>query len=89
MGAPSRASLSSSHGEEEAVGLRLSRKPGRKKRVGVQIEEAMRRDIAEGRHTPESLDAMLEKQMVAQYGASRDTCRKARTNVLSEFIADK
>jgi hypothetical protein len=49
----------------------------------------MRRDIAEGRHTPESLDAMLEKQMVAQYGASRDTCRKARTNVLSEFIADK
>jgi DNA-binding GntR family transcriptional regulator len=49
----------------------------------------MRLDIKKGRLIPDSLAAMLEKQMVEQYGASRDTCRKARRRVLSEFIADK
>jgi hypothetical protein len=73
------------HGEEKTV---ARRKP-RKQTVGRQIEEAMRLDLKERRETPNSLGAMLEKQMVAQYGASRDTCRKARRTVLSEFIADK
>jgi hypothetical protein len=31
------------------------------------------------------LSAMSEKQMEAEYGASRDTCRKARKEALSEF----
>jgi hypothetical protein len=75
-----------SHGEQKTVVLR---KPGRKQTVGPRIAEAMRLDIAEGRLTPDSLAAMLEKKMVEQYGASRDTCRKARKSVLSEFIADK
>lgn len=65
------------------------RKSGPKQTVRPRIEEAMRLDIKEGRRTPKSLEAMLEKEMEAQYGASRDTCRKARRKVLSEFIVDK
>jgi hypothetical protein len=75
-----------SHGEEKTV---APRKPGRKQTVGPRIEEAMRLDIKERRETPESLAAMLEKQMAVQYRASRDTCRKARMKVLLEFNADK
>jgi hypothetical protein len=71
-----------SDGEEKTV---ASRKSGPKQTVRPRIEEAMRLDINEGRRTPKSLEAMLEKEMEAQYGASRDTCRKARRKVLSEF----
>jgi hypothetical protein len=76
----SRPAPPTSHGEEAAV---AAWKRGRKQTVGPRIEEAMRRDIKEGRHTPKSLAEMLEKQMADRYGASRDTCRKARTKVLS------
>lgn len=74
------------HGEEKTV---APRKPGPRQTVGPRIEEAMRLDIKRSRETPKSLSAMLEKQMVAQYGASRDSCRKARRKVLSEFNTDK
>ena len=35
------------------------------------------------------LDKMLEKELVEAYGASRDTARKARRQVLSEFISQQ
>jgi hypothetical protein len=57
--------------------------------VATRVEEAMKRDIKEGRHTPQSLANMLEKHMEAEYSASRDSCRKARNKVLSEMIPDK
>jgi hypothetical protein len=46
----------------------------------------MRGDIRDGQRTAESLRAMLEKELETTYGASRDTARKARTAVLSEFV---
>jgi hypothetical protein len=64
-------------------------KRGPRTRVALRIEEAMKRDINEGRQTPESLAKMLEKRMEATYRASRDTCRKARKKVLSEILPDK
>jgi DNA-binding GntR family transcriptional regulator len=42
----------------------------------------MRRDIAEGRQ----LEDMLEKELAHIYGVSRDTARKARIAVLSEYV---
>jgi 7-cyano-7-deazaguanine synthase in queuosine biosynthesis len=51
-----------------------------------QVKEAMRCDIREGRQTANSLRTMLEKNLAATYRASRDTVRKARTVVLSEFV---
>jgi hypothetical protein len=75
-----------SDGDEKTV---APRKSGPKQTVRPRIEEAMRLDIKEGRRTLKSLEAMLEKEMEAQYGASRDSCRKARRKVLSELIVDK
>ena len=46
----------------------------------------MRSDIKSGRRTVESLRDMLEKDLEKNYEVSRDTARKARTAVLSEFI---
>ena len=51
-----------------------------------QVKEAMRRDIREGRQTAEGLRTMLEKNLATTYGVSRDTARKARITVLSEFF---
>jgi hypothetical protein len=50
-----------------------------------QTKEAMRRDILERRLTEDGLRAMLEKQLKVRYGVSRDTARKARDAILSEF----
>jgi DNA-binding GntR family transcriptional regulator len=45
----------------------------------------MKSDIHQGRRTVAELKDMREKQLCADYGVSRDTARKARTAVLSEF----
>jgi DNA-binding GntR family transcriptional regulator len=45
----------------------------------------MRDDIQQGRRTVAELKSMLEKHLVGTYGFSRDTVRKARNAVLSEF----
>jgi Bacterial regulatory proteins, gntR family len=50
-----------------------------------QVKEAMREDIRLGRQTPVGLRDMLEKDLVADYGVSRETARKARDAVLSEM----
>jgi hypothetical protein len=52
------------------------------------VKEAMRAQIREGKLTPESLRTMLQKEMQAEFKASRETCQKARAAVLlkSEFV---
>jgi hypothetical protein len=63
---------------------RPKRGPKPTKLKGVQ--EAMKRDIQTGKLTVDSLRAMREKQLAGPYGVSRDTARKARNAVLSEFV---
>jgi hypothetical protein len=64
---------------------KLPRKRGRRPTKREQVIEQMRRDITQGRKSWESLRDMLEKELEDNYGASRDTCRKAREAVLAEF----
>jgi hypothetical protein len=62
------------------------RKRGQKPRKFEQAKEAMRRDIESGQHTADSLHRTLEKTLAEVYGVSRDTARRARTAILSEFV---
>jgi DNA-binding GntR family transcriptional regulator len=48
----------------------------------------MRDDIQQGRRPVAELKNMLEKNLQEAYGVSRDTARKARRVVLSEFGED-
>jgi len=50
-----------------------------------QVKETMRADVLLGRETRDGLRDMLEKDLAANYGVSRDTARKARDAVLSEM----
>src|SRR5262249_34315946 len=50
-----------------------------------RARDAMRSDILEGNLTPSELRDMLEKNLSEKYGVSRDTARKARDAVLSEW----
>jgi hypothetical protein len=61
-----------------------SRRRGPKPDVGNKIKESMRTDLREKQVTCQQLSQMKEEAMVARYGGSRDTCRKARNTVLSE-----
>jgi DNA-binding GntR family transcriptional regulator len=63
-----------------------ARKRGRRPDKLEQVKEAMRSDIREGRQTTADLRGMLEKNLNTTYGVSRDTARKARAAVLSEFV---
>jgi len=45
----------------------------------------MRNDIQQGRLNAAALKNMLEKNLAENYVVSRDTARKARNAVLSEF----
>ena len=45
----------------------------------------MRDDLLQGRRTPAELKDMLEKNLAANFGVSRDTARKARNAVLAEL----
>jgi hypothetical protein len=56
---------------------------GRRPTKRQMVEQAMRRDIQDGRVTRADLDKMLEKQLAETYSVSRDTARKARAAVLS------
>jgi hypothetical protein len=54
-----------------------------------KVKKEMRRDIEEGRQTVTNLSAMPEKVLKGYGGGvSRDTARKARTAVLSEFVEE-
>jgi 7-cyano-7-deazaguanine synthase in queuosine biosynthesis len=63
-----------------------ARKRGQPPRKLEQVKEAMRREIRDGRQTTEGLRTMLERNLATTYGVSRDTARKARITVLSEFV---
>jgi 7-cyano-7-deazaguanine synthase in queuosine biosynthesis len=65
-----------------AIGRRRGKPP-------VKLEaakKAMRSDLDSGRQTSEGLRAMLEKNLANAYSVSRDTARRARAAVLSEFV---
>lgn len=63
----------------------IPRNPGPKKGVRNAVKEKMMTSLRSGELTPDALSAMKEEAMRATYGASRDTCRKARDEALSEF----
>jgi Queuosine biosynthesis protein QueC len=62
------------------------RKRGARPMKLQRVKEAMERDLREGRQSAPSLRTMLEKDLAQTYGVSRDTARKARNDVLSEFV---
>jgi hypothetical protein len=53
-----------------------------------QTKAAMRADIQQQRRSVAELKNTLEKELSASYGVSRDTARRARRAVLSEFGED-
>jgi hypothetical protein len=63
--------------------------PGKKRghapAIGDRVRAEMRGHLERGEITPNQLDAMIEKTLASTYLASRDTCRKARAEVLSEW----
>jgi hypothetical protein len=62
-----------------------ARRRGARPRKFEQASGAMRDDLRQGRRTLAELKTMLEKNLEATYGVSRDTARKARNAVLAEF----
>ena len=62
-----------------------ARPRGRRSKKLDQVKEAMREAIRLGQKTPDGLRDMLEKDLAAGYGVSRDTARRARDAVLSEM----
>jgi hypothetical protein len=74
------------------------RRRGPKAQVLQRVMNHMSEDIKRGNATPKELLDTPEKALEVQYGASRDTCRKARdkvlttlelSNIKSRQIADK
>jgi hypothetical protein len=64
------------------------RRRGAPPRKLEQTKAAMKDDIQQQRRSVPQLKAMLDKDLSATYGVSRDTARKALRAVLSEFGAD-
>ncbi len=62
------------------------RKRGPRPALGQRIERRMLEDLATGKVTREALADRTEEALKAEYGASRDTCRKARRAALSKFV---
>jgi hypothetical protein len=60
-----------------------ARRRGAPPRKFEQVSAAMCDDLRQGRLTPAELKNMLEKNLAAKYGVSRDTARKARNAVLA------
>ena len=84
--------MTSSQAEMRALTILLSRKSpaapsssktrGRKPEKFNEVVEKMRRD----QHQGVIIENLKEEALAEQYGASRDTCRKARDKVLSEIV---
>jgi hypothetical protein len=66
-------------------GQRTARPRGMRPLKLERVRDAMRDDIKHGRYTVAELENMLEKNLAAHYGVSRDTARKARKAVVSEL----
>lgn len=63
----------------------MARARGPKPMVLTRVKNQMRDELRAGQVTVAALRSMLEKVMEGRYRASRDSCRKARNEVLSEF----
>jgi hypothetical protein len=59
---------------------------GPKASVSSRVKLSMEQDLAAGKVTPEALRIMSEKTLAIRYGASRDTVRHARKDVLSKLV---
>jgi hypothetical protein len=81
-GAP--AQLPETTTSNERATQQTTRRRGRRPRKLEQVKEAMRSDLREGSRTETGLRNMLEKELEAAYGVSRNTARKARNAVLLE-----
>jgi hypothetical protein len=73
------------HGPQSPAASGSARPRGVRPKKFAHASGAMRDDIQQGRRTVAELKSMLEKHLVGTYGFSRDTVRKARNAVLSEF----
>jgi len=69
-----------------AVPPSTTRKTGPRAYKLSKVIEAMRADITAGKLNVRELESMLEKDLAPRYRVSRDTARKARNAVLSEFV---
>lgn len=69
--------------ESEDQSPALVRRRGKKPTVFEGVKMAMQADLTGGALTAEDLSGMLEKALEDRYGASRDTCRRARNAVLA------
>ena len=92
VGTPSgRQPAPESSGSPLGVETALSGSTGPARRRGprpLRLERTintMRTDIEEGRRSVSEIQNMLEKRLSEIYGVSRDTARRARNAVLSEF----
>jgi len=92
-GATSRPALESnttgharkSYAPQSPGARRPARRRGAPPTKFQRVSSAMRGDLRQGRRTVPELKNMLEKNLASTYGVSRDTARKARNAVLSEF----
>ena len=84
-GTPVGPGLRSAAGPQTPGAAGSARRRGARPKKFEQAKDAMRNDIQAGRHTAADLKHMLEKDLEANYGVSRDTARRARNAVLSEF----
>jgi hypothetical protein len=77
--------LTGTDSDQNPVVPKSTRKRGPKSSIKERVKSRMVADIAEGRITPVRLNELPEKEMAGRYDASRDTCRKARDEVLKEI----
>lgn len=66
-----------------------ARKRGPKSLKVPAVATAMRDAVSRRTLTCETLEHATEESLVAEFGTSRDTVRKARMIVLSEFVGDR
>lgn len=81
-----RADIERIWGPAEAAPAAAPRKRGPRPALAQGVERRMLDDLQSGHVTREELAGWTEEALKAQYGASRDTCRKARKAALSKFV---
>jgi hypothetical protein len=80
--------LTPTAGPQKPSAAGSARRRGAQPKKFEQARDAMRNDIQQRRRSVAEVKNMLEKNFAANYGVSRDTARKARSAVLSEFGED-
>ena len=79
------ASDAASSNSKPSIG---ARKRGPIPKVLLRVKGAMRTDIESGKFSIEKLMSLTEESLRAEYAASRDTIRRARGEIQSEFVGD-